>query len=247
MYKILIILIITVFTSPLCADELEGKYLYKVTTVRAETGSLSDLLLWLQALKATDYFVDSGTPVPLVMRHSQGDQWDLLIIAPMQSWGTYYENEAIEHREQAVLSYADLLTKGRALVAFAEDNFAYGPSFATIQHAFDENNFFHIEMFRAAAGKSSELLQQRRMENTYLAATGQTTNMIFHRAAGSDIDVFTIGFHKSLEAFAAPAGVTNDEKGVAAKSAGFKELADISFYLRSLISGHHDTLAVKVD
>jgi hypothetical protein len=30
-------------------------------------------------------------------------------------------------------------------------------------------------------------------------------------------------------------------------AAGFKELADISFYLRSLISGHHDTLAVKVE
>jgi hypothetical protein len=33
----------------------------------------------------------------------------------------------------------------------------------------------------------------------------------------------------------------------AAKAAGFKGRSDLSFYLRSLISGHHDTLAVKVD
>ena len=70
--------------------------------------------------------------------------------------------------------------------------------------------------------------------------------MIFRRAAGSDVDVFTIGFHPSLETFAAPAGVTLEEKELAAKAAGFEALSDISFYLRSLISGHHDTLAVKV-
>lgn len=71
--------------------------------------------------------------------------------------------------------------------------------------------------------------------------------MIFRRAAGSDVDVFTIGFHESLQVFAAPAPVTIEEKEVAAKAAGFKDLADISFYLRSLLSGHHDTLAVKVE
>ena len=44
----------------------------------------------------------------------------------------------------------------------------------------------------------------------------------------------------------APAPVTDEEKEAAARAAGFENLADISFYLRSLISGHHDTLAVKV-
>ena len=102
-------------------------------------------------------------------------------------------------------------------------------------------------MFEAAPGKTDELFEQRRMENTYLAATGQTANMIFRRAAGSDVDIFTIGFHKSLEAFAAPGSVTDEEKEAAANAAGFKGRSDISFYLRSLISGHHDTLAVKVE
>lgn len=102
-------------------------------------------------------------------------------------------------------------------------------------------------MFAAASGKEGELLEQRRMENAYLAATGQRENMIFRRAAGSDVDVFTIGFHPSLEAFTAPAPANAEEKEAASKAAGFKDRADISFYLRSLISGHHDTLATKVD
>jgi len=70
--------------------------------------------------------------------------------------------------------------------------------------------------------------------------------MIFSRAAGSDVDVFTIGFHKNFEAFAAPGSVSDADKEAAAIAAGFKGRSDISFYLRSLISGHHDTLAVKV-
>ena len=102
-------------------------------------------------------------------------------------------------------------------------------------------------MFNAVPGKAGELLEQRRMENVYLNATGQQTNMIFRRAAGSDVDVFTIGFHKNLEAFAAPSDVSDEDKETAAKAAGFKGRSDLSFYLRRLISGHHDTLAVRAD
>jgi len=74
---------------------------------------------------------------------------------------------------------------------------------ASLNVAYGDNDFYHIEMFEAVAGKAHDLLDQRRMENEYLTATGQTANMIFRRSAGSDVDVFTIGFHKSLEAFAA--------------------------------------------
>jgi hypothetical protein len=197
------------FPTPSTAQNLEGEYLYKVSTVRAASASLSELLDWIAALKDSDYYADAGEHRPFVMRHSQGDQWDLLIISPMESWTGFYSESAARKREQ-----------GAAI---------------------------HIEMFAAAPGKAQELLEQRRMENAYLSATGQTANMIFRRAAGSDVDVFTIGFHKNLERFAVPASVTDEEKESLAKAAGFKGRFDISFYLRSLISGHHDTLAVKVE
>ena len=229
------------------AEELEGDYLYKVTTIRAATGALADLLDWEARLGASDYYNKAGQEHPLLMRHSQGDQWDLLVIVPMGSWTDFHSPEATRKRGAASAEHAELIADGQALFAFYEDHFAQGPSWSELKAAYEANSFYHIEMFEAAAGSTSELLEQRRMENTYLAATGQVPNMIFRRAAGSDVDVFTIGFHRSFEAFAAPAAVTVEEKELAAKAAGFKSLADISFYLRSLISGHHDTLATKVE
>jgi len=229
------------------ATELEGDYLYKVTTIRAATGALADLLDWEVQLKASEYYDDAGQEHPLFMRHSQGDQWDLLVIVPMQSWTEYHSRAATQQRSVASTDHAELIAAGQGLFAFYEDHFAYGPSWSALKTEYAANNFFHIEMFEAAPGRAENLLEQRRMENTYLAATGQTPNMIFRRAAGSDVDIFTIGFHRSFEAFAAPADVTGEEKEKAAIAAGFKGLADISFYLRSLISGHRDTLAVKPD
>lgn len=229
------------------AEELEGNYLYKVTTIRAATGALEDLLDWEAQLKASEYYDETGQERPLLMRHSQGDQWDLLVIVPMQSWTDYHSQAATQKRRTAAAKHAEMIATGQGFFAFYEDHFAYGPPWSVLETAYVENSFYHVEMFEAAPGKANELLKQRRMENTYLAATGQTPNMVFRRAAGSDVDVFTIGFHRSLEAFAAPADVTVEEKELAAKAAGFEGLADISFYLRSLISGHHDTLAIKVD
>jgi len=229
------------------ADELEGKYLYKVTTIRAATGALADLLDWEAKLSASKYYDETGQERPILMRHSQGDQWDLLVIVPMHSWTDYHSQAATQKRRAASAKHADLIAEGQNFFAFYEDHFAYGPSWSSLKSAHAANSFFHIEMFKAAPGKANDLLEQRRMENTYLVSTGQTPNMIFRRAAGSDVDIFTIGFHLSLQAFAAPADVTIEEKELAAKAAGFKGLSDISFYLRSLISGHHDTLAVKVN
>lgn len=204
--------------------DLEGNYLYKVTTVRAATGSLSGLLDWLAL---------NRDKAPFIMRHSQGDQWDLMIISPLETWAAYAT------RVRPIVLPA-------RFVVFEEDHFAYGPALSALREAYESNDFFHIEMFHAAPGKAEALLEQRRMENTYLAATEQMPNTIFRRAAGSDVDVFTVGFHKDLAAFAAPGRVSDEDKEDAAIKAGFKDRADISFYLRSLISSHHDTLAVKV-
>lgn len=165
----------------------------------------------------------------------------------MESWTAFFSKSATKKRDRAAEKHAELLAPADALIAFDEDHFAYGPPLSEITREYAENNFYHIEMFKAAPGKAEALFEQRRMENAYLTTTGQTTNMIFRRAAGSDVDVFTIGFHENLEAFAAPSGATPEEAEAAAIAAGFEARSNISFYLRSLISGHHDTLAVKVE
>ncbi|MDJ0910655.1 MAG: hypothetical protein QNI99_15755 [Woeseiaceae bacterium] len=229
------------------AEPLEGDYLYGVSTVRAAPGELSALLDWFEAWKATDFHEAAGLPEPLVMRHTQGDQWDLLVIKPMESWLAHFDEDATAGRQAAADEHAELLSGYHELVAFHEDHFAYGPPLSALQPAWDESDFFHVEMFYALPGLAGDLMEQRRMENEYLAATGQVPNFIFRRSSGSDVDVFTIGFHESLQSFAAPAPVTDEEKQNAARDAGFDGLADISFYMRSLISAHRDTLAVKVE
>ena len=143
-------IIAATFFAPAHAGELEGDQLYRVTTVRAAVGSLPDLLDSIAARR-------TGERPPLVMRHSQGDHWDLMIITAVD------QDSALE---------PGFLAPSFELIAFEEDHYAYGPSWVDVS---DE-------------GKES-----------------------------------------------------------AAIDAGFKERSDIPVYLRSLISGHHDTLAVRVD
>lgn len=221
------------------ADSLEGSDLYRVTTVRAAPGKLSELLEALRrpASRTSDESQEAGA---MLMRHSQGDQWDLMIITPMQNFAGYFGDNSTRLPSSILAGHTNL-------IAFEADVFALGPAPDAVRAAYDNNSLYHIEMFEAVAGKIDLLAEQRRMENRYLAATGQVPNMIFRRVAGSDVDIFTIGFHKSLAAFAAPAPASDAEKEAAAKDAGFRDRADLSFYLRSLISGHHDTFAVKVD
>jgi len=50
----------------------------------------------------------------------------------------------------------------------ARDLFVVGPPVNELRRAFGSASFFHIEMFHAIAGKQSELLKEREMENIYL-------------------------------------------------------------------------------
>ena len=118
---------------------------------------------------------------------------------------------------------------------------------AVVEALFAENGFYHVEMFHALPYKRAELLEQRRMENDYLARTGQPVNTIWEGLTGSDVDAFTIGFHRDHAAFAAGSSMTEQERDAAAREAGFEGLDQIAPYLRSLIARHQDTLAVPVD
>jgi hypothetical protein len=105
-------------------EDLEGDYLYKVTTIRAATGALADLLDWETRLKDSEYYDEAGQERPLLMRHSQGDQWDLLVIVPMQNWSDYHSPAATLTRNNAAAKHADLIAAGQKLFAFYEDHFA---------------------------------------------------------------------------------------------------------------------------
>ena len=111
-------------------------YLYKTKLVQAAPGRLLDLIELQKAL-LTEYR-NAGDEPPLMMRHSQGDRWDLLLLMPMKSYAEYYSPERVSKRNQILKSQEKL----DALIAWQEDVFVYGPPLAELQKAFASSASF---------------------------------------------------------------------------------------------------------
>ena len=226
-------------TSPSYAAE--NNYLYKVSLVQAAPGKLPDLIdLYKQRSAA---LTAAGDEASLWMRHSQGDHWDLMILAPMQSYASFYQPERISKREKVEQASAE---KFKANIAWQEDLFAYGPALADLRKAFANGAFFHVEMFVALPGMFADLYKEREMENTYAKAIKEPENFIFVRDQGAAWDIFTIGVFRDLQHYAESADVTPADAQAAAKAGGFNAPSEIGPYLRRFIREHHDTLAVGI-
>ena len=74
-----LIAFILLMAAPGRAQQLEGEYLYQVTTLRAEVGKLSELLNWIAKMKTSPYYEDAGEPPPFVMRHSHAARIGTLV------------------------------------------------------------------------------------------------------------------------------------------------------------------------
>lgn len=202
------------------ATALRGDVLYRMTLLRAAPGRLLDLVA---AVKGK---------APWIFRHSQGDHWDLMVLAPVGSYAEAFKG--------TVAPVAAL-----ELVAWQEEEFVRGPDLAGLPGS-AEAGVVHIEMFHALAGKRAELLRQRDMENAYLGATGQPQNAIFVRELGASWDAFTVGVYRNWRHYAEAQEVPADKDEAAARAAGFAGRSAIGPYLRALIQDHHDTLAAPV-
>lgn len=217
-------------------------YLYKASLVQAAPGKLLDLIDTYKKLFADESRI-AGDPSPLWMRHSQGDRWDLLILFPMASYTDYYKPDRNVKRATLLDPWRERLKDD---IAWQEDVFVYGPPVEDLRKAFATAGLFHVEMFQSLPGKQTELEKQREMENTFSRAVKSPENFIFIRDQGAAWDVFTIGCYENLKHYAQAADIPPAEADAAAKSTGFESPAQIGPYLRTLISLHHDTLAVTI-
>ena len=241
MFFVRLFVLVLLLAAPLRAD-----YLYKTVLLRAAPGKLLNLL---ELYKNRMSFYDAaGDGKPFMMRHSQGDQWDLLLLFPIKNYRDYYSPGRIENREMAAQkSQADFERKFKEYVAWHEELFVFGTSLAEVKEAFAEMRFFHVEMFIALPGKHDELFEQRQMENSYLERLGRPQNLIFTHDQGAAWDIFTIGCYRDLKHFAESADISEEKEEEAARHAGFEAANRIGIYLRTLIHQHHDTLAVAVN
>lgn len=221
--------------------------LYKVKLIRAAPGQLLQVIELLKADMAS--YEQYGIEQPYLIRHSQGDQWDLMFIYPINELSAYY-SEVFQKGLQPSNSLGK--TYGNAFyekISYQEESIVRGPGKRIFHEWFQQYGYYHIEIFTSLAGKQAELLKEREMENVYLEEIERRPNFIFTKVTGASWDIFTIGCYSGLKDYAASADIPIEEEDRAAKVAGFESVYTIGSYLRSLILEHHDTLAgaVRVD
>lgn len=226
----------------------EPTYLYKSTFVRAAPGKLLDLIALYKNRMAVDDA--AGDVRPFWWRHTQGDQWDLMLLYPMESYTEYYSQDRISRREKAAkaaeFSHKEFLQQLNACSAWREDIFVLGPPLEAVKKAFEGTAYYHIEIFIALPGKQEELFKERLMENIYQVGTGRPENLIFVRDQGAAWDLFTLGCYRDLTHWASSADIPKEKREQAARQAGFKNPDEIGPYMRTLIDMHRDTMGVAI-
>lgn len=234
--------------APEDAPSPKPTYLYKTTFVRAAQGRLLDLIALLKDRMAV--IEASGDVRPFWWRHTQGDQWDLMLLTPMGSYAEYYAKGRIEKRDKAAaaagLSWADFARRFDASASWKEDVLVYGPPLEFVTKQFEGTGYYHIEIMVALPGRQAELYEEREMENVYGLASGRPYNMIFVRDQGASWDIYTLGCYRDLQHWAQPSPLTKEQRETAAKKAGFERADAIGPYMRTLIDFHRDTMGVAI-
>jgi hypothetical protein len=226
----------------------EQSYLYKTTFIRAAPGKLLDLIDLLK--ERMQMYDASGDKRPFWWRHTQGDQWDLMMLYPMESYTEYYSKERTKRRTQAQigssLSQQEFKTRFQEDVSWYEDMFVMGPPLKIVEEVFKNTSFYHCEIFIALPGKHAELFKEREMENAYLFNIGRPQNLIFTRDQGASWDLYTLGCYKDMEQWAASSDISKEKREEAAIKAGFEGSDKIGPYMRTLILMHRDTIGVAI-
>ncbi|MDX1579978.1 MAG: serine hydrolase, partial [Gemmatimonadota bacterium] len=147
----------------------EGDHLYRVEMLRAAPGAFEELMQVIE--ESRSLHAEAGDPAPFWMRHSQGDQWDFMLLHPVGTRADYHSEERSARRAQAWDWPAGLRLRARreAATAYREDWFARGVPPEELRRRFDGMDFYHIEMFVGLPGERDALVEQRRMENRYYA------------------------------------------------------------------------------
>lgn len=210
------LLLISLFSIPVLSQND-----YHITLLRAAPGELGDLLDHVKKQKK------EAQGDMIIMRHSQGDHWDLMILAPFEAPEMYNYGKWVDFQHDFM----------------AESEISWGQ----LLERDSNSGLYHVEMFRAAKGLEEELLEQRRMENIWYREIGKGENVIFTTMFGSDVDNLTVGFYKDMMHFATEPNLSDEEINEGAKKAGFESSSTVGLYLRKFLVGHNDTIATKVN
>ena len=222
--------------------------LYRFVLVQAAPGRLLDLIdLYKSRLPV---IAAGGDELPIIVRHSQGDRWDLVVVYPSGSFTSYYSAERTARRERAAaasgVSGAEFARRFYDVVAWHEDVYVEGPPLAALRTYLTNANLVHFEMMQALAGKREALIEERRMESAFNRERGRPEVLIFTHDQGAAWDVITLDAYRDWRHYAEQEAIPRDVNDAAARKAGFQNADAIGPYLRMLIASHHDTLGTIV-
>lgn len=213
---------------------------YRITFVRAAPGAWKDLKALIEAQGPAGQMAEDGRMIPYRLRHSQGEQWDFMLIQPLVSLHAHFspERQALEAPfRSAMAEHANLV----------EDWFATGPTPTVLAQQFENAGLYHLEIFSAGAGLQDELVDQRIRENGALGTMGVTENTVWRGLFGSDRDAMTIGFHESWGTYGQEQmHGSREDWDAAARQFGFDGSGDFAPQLRTFLTDHADTFAVPM-
>ncbi len=225
-----------------------GGELYRFVLIQAAPGKLLELIDLYKA--RLPVIAAGGDDVPVIIRHSQGDRWDLAIIYPSGSFTSYYAAERTAKREAAAAtsgtSSAEFARRFYSMVAWHEDVYVAGPPVADLRACLKDAPLVHFEMLQALAGKRDALIDERRMESDFNQQRGRPRSLIFTHEQGAAWDVITLDAYRDWRHYAEQETIPKDANDAAARKAGFASADAIGPYMRTLISTHHDTIGTLV-
>jgi hypothetical protein len=221
-----------------------GDYLYRFVIVQAAPGRLLDLIELYRARMPV--VAAGGDELPLIVRHSQGDHWDLCIIYPSGSFTEYYSKDRVARRQAAGdasgVPNTEFAKQFYSMVSWHEDLYAEGPPLEVFREHIRGAGLAHFEMLLALAGRRDELIKERQMENVFNRARGRGGTLIFVHDQGAAWDVITFGVYRDWRHYAEAENIPAEANAAAARKAGFASPDAIGPYMRTLISTHRDTL-----
>ena len=222
--------------------------LYRFVMIQAAPGRLLDLIDLYK--KRLPVIAAGGDELPYIVRHSQGDRWDLLVIYPSGSFTSYYSADRMRRRDAAAaasgVSGAQFAKQFYDLVAWHEDVYVEGPPLPVFRDYVKDLGLLHLEMFQSLAGKRDALIEERKMESAFNKARSRPPALLFTHEQGAAWDVMTLDGFRNWRHYAESETIPVELSEAAAKEAGFANVDAIGPYLRSLIALHHDTLGTPV-
>ena len=122
--QLIVILFTTVFFDAAATpDTQEGHYLYRIDLLRATPGKLEQLINEVKT------FQKDANQWPYILRHSQGDQWDLMLLWPLES----YKNL---HAEGLYAKLSNLSRSIDGMLSFQQNTYTHTTSNCAFQREF---------------------------------------------------------------------------------------------------------------